>query len=317
MNILLVFQQMLILMLMMAIGFFTCRLGWIQKETHSTMSKLVIFIFNTCLIVHSVIGKSADSGNHIFLQNLVLVLLFYGLLFLLGFAIVAVLRIPCHKRPIYRMMTLLPNIGFMGIPIVAALLGTEYILYVAVYMLFYNLIIYTYGIALCQKANLSSGDIRNQKKRSLWQKLRPVVTNPGVIASVIALFIFFMQISIPSPVQTFLEYMGNPAIPLSMYLIGCSVAFSDLRSLVKDIKIYGFLLIKMLVFPILCALLVRWLPFDATILKLFVIMASMPAGTMVVLMAEEYANDSDAATKGVILSTLSSVFTVPIVSLFM
>ena len=43
--------------------------------------------------------------------------------------------------PIYRMMMLLPNIGFMGIPIVAALLGTDYIIYVAVYMLFYNIII--------------------------------------------------------------------------------------------------------------------------------------------------------------------------------
>ena len=40
----------------------------------------------------------------------------------------------------------------MGIPIVSSLLGAQYIIYVAVYMLVFNLIIYTYGISLVRRS---------------------------------------------------------------------------------------------------------------------------------------------------------------------
>ena len=317
MDIFIVLKQMCILLAMMITGYITCRLGFVDRNAYSKLSKIVVTIFNPILIIDSVIGKSLSTTGLVFWENLILVFFFYTLLFLAGFLLLLILRPNAVDSPIYRLMMLLPNIGFMGIPIVASLLGTDYIIYVAVYMLFYNVILYTYGIFLCKKSAKAENPNNYAHTKPVQPWFKPIITNPGVIASVIALLIFFLKIPIPDEVATFCDYMGNPAIPLSMYLIGCSVAFSDIRNILKNTKVYGFLLFKMLLFPITCTFLVHLLPFDDMIVKLFIIMTGMPAGSLVVLVAEEYAGNTTAATNGVVLSTLSSILSLPIISTFM
>ncbi len=317
MNILLVAQQMLVLFAMMFTGYLIFRPHWVTSETTARLSKLVVNIFNPFLTLSSVFGKSISSTGNVFWENLILVGLFYLILFLTGLFIVAVLRPSSTQSPIYRLLTLLPNCGFMGIPVVSALLGTEYIIYVAIYMLLYNIILYTYGIQLVSRSNPQTQDrIQQKKSNSLLQKIRPILCNPGVIFAIIALVLFFGNITLPESIQTFCTYMGNPCVPLSMILIGCSLAAAHIPSLLKNIRIYGFILIKMLALPILCSFLTAWLPFDHMILRLFLIMLSMPAGSMVVLVTEEYGGQTDCAASGVVLSTLASIITIPIVGLF-
>ncbi len=321
MNIYLVAQQMLILFALMAAGYILWRIGWIDATASSRISRLVVNVFNPFLTISSVFGKSLASTGSVFWQNLALVVGFYTILLLAGLLVVFIIRPDSTESPVYRMLTLLPNCGFMGIPVVASLLGTEYIIYVSVYMLAYNIILYTYGIHLVKKARPnpydSDGASGESEKFSFAAQVKSIFGNFGVVSSLVALFFFFLGIPVPESVQTFCTYMGNPCIPLSMILIGCSVASVSLPSLLRNVRVYGFILIKLLVIPIACTFLIRLLPFDETILKLFIIMLSMPAGSMVVLVTEQYDGNIRCATGGVILSTLASIVTIPLVSLFL
>ena len=317
MDIFLVAKQMLVLFSMMLIGYIIFRLHWVEQNTTSRLSGLVVNIFNPFLIITSVFGKSITSTGNLFWENLALVGLCYLILFLTGLLLVITLRPDSTESPIYRLLTLLPNVGFMGIPVVSSLLGTQYIIYVAVYMLAYNIIIYTYGIYLVTKEQKEDSITKETTQKTLFQKIRPIICNSGVIAALIALVIFFGNIPVADGIQSFCSYMGNPCIPLSMLLIGCSLAASDIPSMLKNAKMYGFLLLKMLMIPIACTFLIRFLPFDNMILKLFVLMLSMPAGSMVVLVTEEYGGKTECASSGVVLSTLVSIITIPIVSVFL
>lgn len=317
MDIFLVAKQMLILFSMMLIGYMIFRLHWLERDTTSRLSGLVVNIFNPFLIITSVFEKSVASTGNLFWENLALVGLCYLILFLVGLLLVVVLRPDSTESPIYRLLTLLPNVGFMGIPVVSSLLGTQYIIYVAVYMLAYNIIIYTYGIYLITKEKHENASQKDALQKNLFQKIRPIICNPGVVAALIALIIFFGNIPMADGIQSFCGYMGNPCVPLSMILIGCSLAASDIPSMLKNAKMYGFLLLKMLIVPIACTFLIRFLPFDSMILKLFVLMLSMPAGSLVVLVTEEYSGNTECASSGVVLSTLASIITIPIVSVFL
>lgn len=315
MDIFVVARQMLVLFGMMLTGFIIFRLKWTDQDMVSRLSGLVVNIFNPFLTISSVFGKTYSATGNLFWENLILVLVFYGILFAAGFILVAVIRPAKPESPIYRLMTLLPNCGFMGIPVVSSLLGTQYIIYVAIYMLAYNIIIYTYGIFLVKK---SCPDKEQRTiKTSLWQQLRPLFFNSGVIASAVALIFFFGGFPVPESVESFCRYMGNPCIPLSMILIGCSLAAANLPAMLKNIRLYGFLLLKMLIVPVSCTLLTRVFPFDSAIHTLFILMLSMPAGSMVVLVTEQYGGRTECAASGVALSTLASIVTIPVVSLFL
>lgn len=316
MNIFLVAQQMLILFSLMAAGFLLRKIHWIDEAGASRLSFLVVNLFNPFLVISSVFGKTLSSTGTVFWENLILIFLFYLILFAAGLLFVFAVRADSSEAAVYRMLTLLPNCGFMGIPVVASLLGTEYVIYVAVYMLAYNILLYTYGIRLVQKSK-SQSDKETLKKTSLSESLRSIFLNFGVASSLLALLLFFLGITVPKGVQTFCDYMGSPCIPLSMMLIGSSVADTNLPSLLKSRHVYAFVFMKLLIIPIACTFLIRILPFNTTILKLFVILLSMPAGSMVVLVTGEYDGNLQCATAGVILSTLASIITIPFVTLFL
>ena len=304
--------QMLVLFAMMFTGYFLARRDWINDSLSSALSRLVVNIFNPFLMISSVFGQSLKQSGPLFWENLVLVGIFYLLLFLAGFFIVFVLRPTSQTAPIYKLLTLLPNCGFMGIPIVSSLLGAQYIIYVAVYMLVFNLIIYTYGISLVRRS--LSDD--SAPALSMSARLRQIFGNTGVLASLVTIVLFVTGFSLPENVQKFINYMGNPCVPLSMILIGCSLAASPLSKIFQEVRLYGFAFIKMFAIPIVASFVIRLLPFDPVILTLFIIMLALPSGSMVVLITEEYKGNVQLASAGVVLTTIVSLFSIPVVSLF-
>lgn len=319
MNVFTVFQQMLILFLIMGLGLFLKKKALLSDTTGTQLSFLVINVFNPALTIYSVFGQSLASTGAVFFQNLILVGIFYTLLFFAGLLFIALVKPEAKERPIYQMLMLFPNIGFMGIPVVAALLGAQYIIYVAIYMLIYNFLFYTIGLSMANKAAAANQTVSSGSagRKFNYRQFLAVVLNPGVASSIIALIIFCFQIPIPESISSMFNYLGAPCVPLSMLLIGCSIADSDLKSILKNKQTYLYSLFKTLLIPIAFCFLAKCLPFDADILKLFVIMASMPAGTLVALAVEQNHVKSSCATDCIIFSTLSLLITMPIVSLFL
>ena len=269
----------------------------------------MVNVFNPLLLIASIVGYDFKSGEIFLGQNMAFVLIYFVVLFVAGYMITFLLRIKKPQRNFYQMMTMFSNIGFIGIPLVRALLGREYVIYIAFYTLVYNVLIYTYGIYLAIKTNELPGE----------QMVFPVrkILNPGVIGCVVAILIFVLDIPVAEPIVTFSNYMGDTCIPLSMILIGTSVAKMDGKKLFSNGKMYVFLAIKMLLLPIAAALICKGLPVDAGVYKVFIIECSVPIGSMITLIAQEYGKKDDSAVIGVVLSTVLSVITIPIVAIFM
>ncbi|MDO4554208.1 MAG: AEC family transporter [Lachnospiraceae bacterium] len=306
MNPFIVFQQMLLLFAMILVGYFCYKKELITDEVQPKLSYLTVNLFNPFLVISSITDKSVDKSMELVLENILLVFLLFGIWIVLSPLLVRILRVPKEKRPLYGLMNVFSNLGFMGLPLISGLYGKGATIYVSFYMLMYNVLLYTYGIYVAGK-NSPKENVSFQ-----WKK----IINPGFIFSLLAILIFFLQIPIPSAVGTFVSYMGNAAVPLSMILIGVFMARIDFKTLFTNVRIYFFCLLKLIVIPILLTLLLRNLNFDKTVLGIFVIMTGMPVGTLVVLLADEYEIGGNDGVQGIILSTLFSLITLPIVSCF-
>lgn len=310
MSAVIVLKQMLVLFSMMAIGIFLWKKGWVDENGQKTISKLVVDIFNPMLVINGIVGYDFSNTTIDIRQNMVFVGIYFLLFFVAGLIVVFLLRLQRPQKQIYELMMLFSNIGFIGIPLVTALLGKEYVLYVAFYVLVYNVLLYTYGIYLAIKSSEKNGET---------QTVFPMkkILNPGVFGCLIAIAIFALKIELPEPIAVFTEYMGNTCIPLSMILIGVSVAQIKPAILFTNVKMYLFLLIKMLIIPIGAALVCRQLPLGEGIAQVFVIECAVPVGSIVTLMIQEYGAREESATAGVVLSTLIAVVTIPVVAIFL
>ena len=102
-----------------------------------------------------------------------------------------------------------------------------------------------------------------------------------------------------------------------MILIGASMAQQDFKSLFADVRVYLFLILRMLVIPIAGALLLRFFSLDRQVAGVFGLMLAMPVGSIVVLLASNRGADERICTRGSVISTLASVLTIPLIAVFL
>lgn len=304
-----IFQKLLVLFGFMAIGYFCYKKQWITDESGNHISGLVINIFNPALIISSVIGSSENGSIQMVLINLFLAIILFAVLILISPVFVRILGVKKEHRNMYAIMLIFSNLGFMGIPLIEELYGKGAIFYVAMYSFVYSIIFYTYGIYLFEKERvLQTGE--KAKIRFEWKKM----INPGIVASAIALIIFLLQIKVPKTAISFIDYLGNTAIPLSMIMTGVSLAKTSLLDVFKDKKMYLFTFLKMLVMPVIAAILIHKVNLDPMLAGIMVLMFGMPNGSMAVMMAIDYDLDSSVCSRGIVLTTLLSIITLPIVA---
>ena len=354
-----VFGQMLVLLAMMAIGFWCYKKKWITEETSGQLSKLVINVFNPVLVVNGVLGQHSSAAGDNIGFNIGFIILYFVILCIAGVLMLLILKPQEGQRNIYRLMTVFSNVGFMGIPVIRSIFGNEAMIYVAFYILAYNIMIYTYGMYLARKSGeeyrsravyylemFAANDARNEalkkkatgKKKKGNKKVQPEafsaskepvepksfwqqMINPGVIAALIAVIIFAADITMPEAIYSFCDYMGNTTIPLSMLLIGVSMAQANMREVFTDWRIYVFVALRMVVLPIamifLLGGLVRSLSIAPVVFGIFIVELGMPVGSIITLMTREQGGDVVYCTKGVVLSTLASIFTIPFICSFL
>lgn len=314
MDIQIILSQMLMLFAMMLVGYFIWKMRWFDESAYQKLSKIVVNILNPLLVIYGVTGKEATGSARLILLNIGFVIFYYTLLIVVGVLVVIILRPKKSEKKLYRLMTLFPNVGFMGIPVITSIFGMESMIYVVFYMLGYNLLLYTYGMVLARKAGEDAGVYQESSvKGGQWKKL----INAGVVASVAAVVIFWFQIKLPVAVIDFCDYMGNAVIPLSMLLIGMSIAKVDLKTIFTKPRIYAYTLIKMLFVPVVMISLLKAFPMNETIFGVFILQLAMPVGSIVTLIAKENGADEITCTNGTVVTTLASILTIPIVCMFL
>ena len=303
MSILTVFSQMLIFFALIMVGVACSKKKLVSEENAHGISKLIVNIFNPAIIFSSVLGNSQNKeGNFIFLIVVIAGVMFSTFIIIGGIGSRFFTK-DKDEIKVYKLMTVFSNVGFIGIPLVDSLYGSSAVFYVAIFILIYNILIYTYGISVLQGET---------GKKISFSSLKNVL-NMGTLACCITLLVFCFNIPIHPVVQTTVTYLGNVATPLSMMSIGFSLGRANIFSIFNDKRLYLFTFIKLIIIPAIGVLILRRLNLPVQVLGVSAVMLSMPIGNLPVMLANQYGINSEICAKGIIITTLFSVITVPLI----
>lgn len=298
------FQQLLVLLAFMCTGMICYKTNIIDDHTYKHLSSLMVWILNPFLMISGVLGKNTGISQGLVMQNILMVLLCYGSMFAIGFLFIFIAGIKGKRSYMYRLVMLFPNVGFMGIPLVKAIFGNEYIVYVAFYMLAFNVICYTYGIHL--SARLGGREEKLQLKKLI---------TPGTVTALLSIGIFALHIQVPDPVKSYCDYLGNATIPFSMLIIGVSLAKQNWKLAFAKKDYYIFAAARMLLVPIILVFISRQIPIDPVVVGVFQIEICMPVASMTCMIAQEYGGDGSEPASLIALTTILTVITAPLVIL--
>lgn len=294
-----VFQQMLVIFFLIAVGVLLFRKQAVTAPVSRQISGLITNVCNPALMIASVFSDQMTATRQEILLTAGIAAGLYACAILAGILVPRLLRVEREERKYYHMMMVYGNTGFIGIPLVSALLGEGAVIYVTVFNFFFNLLIYTHGIAVMGKGTGGAFG---------WKRL----INAGTVSAATALVLFWFEIPLPEALQDTASYMGRCTTFLSMLVLGVSVAQMSVRSLFGNGRLYAAAAIRLLVIPIAAGFVLKALEPGETIRQVSVILLAMPVGNMPLMLAQERGEKAEILAKGAVLTTLLSIVTVTI-----
>ena len=291
-------RQMVIFLFMMVLGYIIAKKGILNEEVSKSISWIIVNIANPALIISGSIGNSIRKSELLFILALAFGL--YLLLILVAELIIPFFYFPKKSEGIYKILLVFTNMGFMGFPIMSAMYGSESLLYASVFMLPFNFLIYTYGIF-----RLIGGV---EKPRVILKKC----LNAGVIAVFVTFIIALCNIQLPYIITQSITMLSNLIAPLCMMVIGATFVNVSFREVFCDGKLLIFSVVRLLVIPFVFMFLLRKITDNVLLQNVAFIVIATPAGSMAAMLAQQYDADYRTASKGIALTTLLSVVTMPL-----
>lgn len=232
-------RQMSILFMLMLVGVYCRKRGIFNDEANKRISSLVVNVANPALVLSSGINQESAIAGMEFLKVFALAWLLFGVLMLVAVVMPYILKVKKEEYGTYRLMTVFSNIGFMGFPVISAVYGEQALLYASLFLMPYNVLIYTYGIAQMGGERKENEEMKTVSSKATELKK---ILNVGVIASVLTLCIYLLRIPVPGVVENVVDTVSSLTAPLSMMVIGDSLAQTNLKKCSKTQECWYFLL---------------------------------------------------------------------------
>ena len=318
-----VFITVAFLLLLAVPGFIFAKTKMFPKSASETISTIVLYGCQPILIFTSFQGCSFSPNISI---NMLTVAFIAFIAHFLMFAIVKLMFIKREdedKVRLVKYLSVFSNCGFIGLPFLQSLfteasLQAELVIYCAVVLAVFNILNWTVGVYIL------TGD-----KKEI--SLKKIFFNPVIIAVLFSLIVFltmqkpFIELAmegtvgykILSKLMSSLNFLSNMVTPLAMFVIGIRLANINLKQLLTDKWAYIAMAVKLVVMSFVVMFLVAYLPISSTIKYTVFFLLSMPSATSGAMMAVQFKKDSDFASIGVVLSTIFSIITLPLLYLFM
>lgn len=296
--------QIIAMLLIMLCGCVLYKKGLITKEGNQSSNNILLYLVNP-VVVFNAFQRDFDPE---LLKNLGMSALLSVLAIVISIGAARLLFAgkgqDGKRTALEKFSCIYTNCIFFGIPLVSSLLGDEGVIYMSVYSIAFNLLVWTHGLALVTgKAD----------KESLKELLRTPLL-PAVAAGFL---LFVLGVRLPLPLQKGLDFIGSLNTPLAMLVAGVSIAQSEFISMFKQKRIYYTAAVGLFVIPLLVTGIFSLLPGYDVVKMAVLIATACPAGAMGTMLALRFGGDFKYYAQIFAMTTLLSVVTLPVMVMLM
>jgi predicted permease len=303
-------------------GFILVKTKILGDNAAQVISNVVIYVCQPALVLLAFQGKEFNPELGL---NMLIV---FGLAIAIHLIMVAIVHIFIRNKSnsaklnCLRYASIFGNCGFMGFPMIQSLfygmpVYSEVIIYCAVVIASFNVLSWTLGVYIVSK---------DKKQISI----KKILLNPTIIGVVLGFLIFIIakkplidlcvegstgDIIITKFVRS-IELLSNAVTPMAMIVIGMKLANANLKQIFLDKTAYICCLLKLVVASCVSILVTTFLPISSVIKYALFFLLSVPSATMTTMLAVKFNSDSNSASVMVLLTSILSMATIPLMFIF-
>lgn len=234
-----------------------------------------------------------------------------------------------------------PNTGFMGVPLLVALLGAQAAGPMIITIAFDLVVTSSLCIALSRldgAGSASGGAGHHGPRQAARQALRGVLVNPMPWSILLGVLLSAARWRLPGPVERTVAMLADAASPVALFTIGAVLARSALLArehaasaevavamgvksalarkapLADVLPVVG---VKLLVHPLLVwalgqGAIALGLPLSSSALIVIVLVAALPSASNVAMLAERFGADNGRIARIILWTTVATFFSFPL-----
>ena len=301
-------NQLILMFFFMAAGFFFRKKRILDEYSSGTISRLVVNLFLPAMVIRSF----SDNFKSDVLADKALLLLFASAVLLVT-AIMSIFLAKLFAREknengetvinkntqgIYIYSFTIPNLGYMGYPLVQAVFGDSALTDAMIYCMPYNIYIYTLGMYYLTEHKTIT--------------FKTIIT-PPFLATFVGMGLGLLDFEMPKVITRILTSAESCVSPCAMILTGAVFARMDMSSVFRDWRPYAASAIRLLIIPLAALALFRFIGVPEGWILPSVAILAMPLGVNSIVFPEAYGGDAESGAKVCFMAAILAIFTIPVV----
>jgi predicted permease len=295
-------------------GYLAARRRMLPLEAIPGLNSFVLFFALPCMLYR--FGANTPIAQ--LLDSSVFAVWLLCALVMVGFTVAISLnsRIRWVDASFGALVAAFPNSGFMGVPLLVALLGQASAGPTIVTMVV-DMVITT---SLCLALSRLDGADEHGARKAFMNALKGVLSNPMPWAILLGALTSASDWKLPQPLTQTLGLLADAASPVALFTIGAVLARSQMLAAAGHAqapRLGDYLpvaLLKLFLHPALVFLVgvmaIRWgLPLERSVLKVLVLIAALPSASNVSLLAERFGADNGRVARIILVSTAAAFLT--------
>jgi len=292
------------LLIIVAIGFVLSVKKLINKDGCNALSTLLIWVCLPALIFTKITVSFDPLASPTWwflpicsiLMAAVGMLVGYGVLFLLpSFKARRELMLSCGFQ----------NCGYLPMALIAFVCSGEacnmFLVYVFLFIIGFNITIWPFSMAFLQK------DFRKNFK---WH----TILNPPAISTIIAIgtVFIFKNSWLPAAIGEPLKLVGDASFPLALILLGAMLKEHGGYHLGRAGALAGCLIAKLVLIPIVCLIVLKFLNLDPMYTFIIFLQSTMPTAVTLVVIGDAAHADVRFLSSTILYTHIGASMTVPV-----
>ncbi len=291
-------------------GYIALYRGWLSVAAVPGLNGFVLYFAVPCMLYR--FGASTPVAD--MLSPLIIGVYAASALIMVALTIVITKQgaIGWNDASLGALVAAFPNTGFMGVPLLAMLLGAASA-GPAIATILVDMLLTT---SLCVALSRLDGAGIDGAKRAAKQALGRVMGNPMPWAILMGAFASGFDIKLWGPIDQTVALLADAASPVALFTIGAVLARSQMQS-AHPMPLSHYMpaaVLKLIVHPLLVlggGLLaqVAGLPLDPFALTCIVLVAALPSASNVSLLAERFGADNGRIARIILVTTVAAFLT--------
>ena len=288
--------------IIIVLGYILGKIHMIGKDTNRDLVNLLLSVFMPAALLNAFPAEYSEDSLSLFSQGII-----GGILTMAGLMLIS--HFIFHKKFFKGELSyeakfafIFNNATFLGYPLISTAFGQDGIIPYCGFIISFNVALFSYGVWLFE--------------RKITPKFfKELLLNPNILAVIAGALLFLARIELPAPVSSAVGYVAGATTPLSLICIGYMLSRAHLKSALKKWRLALIAGLQLIIAPTVTYLITSALHFPIEVVLICTLIQALPTATSLGLFAEKYDGNQSESSELVVISTLLSAITLPIVVL--